>query len=249
MNRVLALDFDGVIWDSAGECYEVGWRAYLEMTGRDLSSPETREGFLAGRPLARAGRDFYLILKLLEEEPQRDLSSFPHQEFLELRRRFAAPCEEFDHRFYQLRAHYRDQEPEQWTSWQGAFPQMLSFMDEWEGHFAGAALATTKDSRSAEALLATTGRTWPVFGKEFSLSKTEQILGIARQFQVQPQEILFLDDLLENLEQVAPTGATVALAAWGYNTPESRNETRQAGYPVVDFENLPGLARECLQLV
>lgn len=31
MKRVLALDFDGVIWDSVGECFVMARRVYTEM--------------------------------------------------------------------------------------------------------------------------------------------------------------------------------------------------------------------------
>lgn len=242
--RVLALDFDGVIWDSAGECFETGWRAYKELYGRELSTRQFREGVLRGRPLARTGSDFYLILRLLEEDPQRDLSSFAHSEFLELRERFAEQAAQYDKVFYRLRSEYRDRQPQLWTSWQGAYPQMLAFLDAWEETFKGAALATTKDTRSAQTLLQTIGRNWPVFGKEYSVHKAEQILGIAEHFEVQPQQILFVDDLLENLEQVAPTGAQTALAKWGYNTAESRREAVEAGYPVIDVEELPSLFQD-----
>lgn len=239
--RVLALDFDGVIWDSVGECFEVGWRAYKELVGRELSGAVYREGFLGGRPLARTGSDFFILLSLLEQDPTRDLSALSFQEFLVLRQRHAEQMGRYNKIFYDLRSHYRDTDMEQWASWQGPYASMLAFMDAWESKFVGAALATTKDTRSAQALLSTTGRDWPVFGKEFSVDKEQQIRGIAELFKVQPSEILFVDDLLENLEQVAPTGARTALARWGYNTAESRDEAEQLGYPVVSVEELPEL--------
>lgn len=244
--RVLALDFDGVIWDSAGECFETGWRAYKELFGSDLSGPEHRQRFLAGRPHARTGHDFYIILRLLQEQPELDLVSFPPAEFVQLRRDWAESCARFDKLFYQLRNRYRDEQFEAWASWQGPYPDMVALLDRWESRFEGTALATTKDQASAHALLRSAGRDWPVFGKEFSVEKNLQIEGIAAKFGVAPAEILFVDDLLENLEQVTPTGAHGVMADWGYNTPELREQARESGYQVVSIEGLERLLEEKL---
>ena len=144
----------------------------------------------------------------------------------------------FNTRFYELRSHYRDEEFELWASWQAPYPELVALLDRWESRFVGTALATTKDQASAHALLRSAGRDWPIFGKEFSLDKEQQIRGIAEKYKVRPEEILFVDDLLENLEQVKPTGARLAMASWGYNTADSRIEASEKGYPVVDIAGL-----------
>lgn len=244
--RVLALDFDGVVWDSAGECYQVGWRAYQELTGKILSDRAYERGFLRGRPLARTGHDFYLLLRLMEENPERDLAQMSLEEFVHERGLHADEAAKFDRIFYLLRAHFRDSEPELWTSWQAPYRDMLKLLDEWEPRFHGVALATTKDTDSAKGLLATIGRHWPVFGKEFSEHKADQIEGVAQHFKVSPTQILFVDDLLENLEQVRPTKAAMALADWGYNLPEAKQQAIDRGYRVVGLETLGALFSEFL---
>ncbi len=242
--RVLALDFDGVIWDSAGECFEIGWRVYQGLTGQDLSGAQNRARFVAARPLARTGHDFFLILRLMHTRPELDLPGFPLAEFVKLRSELADEAAVFNRDFYALRAKYREQSFEQWASWQGPYPEMLGLLDRWEARFRGTALATTKDAASAHALLQSVGRDWPVFGKEFSVDKDRQIAGIARQFDVSVGEVLFVDDLLENLHQVAPLGTRTAMAAWGYNTEQSREEARLLGFRVVDVEGLETMLQE-----
>ncbi len=245
--RVLALDFDGVIWDSAGECFEVGWRTYRELFGADLSGESNRKRFLAGRPHARTGHDFFLLLRLLETRPDVDLERFPFAEFVTLREALKEESVEFNTRFYQLRSQYRDEEFDLWASWQAPYPELIAILDRWESRFEGTALATTKDQASAHALLQSAGRDWPVFGKEFSLDKEQQIRGIAEKYGVRTEEILFVDDLLENLDQVRPTGAHLAMAAWGYNTQESRDEAVAQGNLVVDFAALEALLSSLLE--
>ena len=247
--KVLALDFDGVIWDSAGECFEVGWRAYRELFQVDLSGESYRDKFLAGRPHARTGHDFFLLLRLLETRPEVDLERFPWPEFVALRQALAVEAAAFNAIFYDLRAKYREQDFPLWASWQAPYAEMVAVLDRWESRFAGAALATTKDEASAHALLRSAGRDWPVFGKEFSLNKEEQIRGIAAKYGVHTEEILFMDDLLENLEQVKPTGAALVLASWGYNTAESREEAQAQGYRVLDAKGFESLLEELVDEV
>ena len=247
--RVLALDFDGVIWDSAGECFEVGWRAYQELFGVDMSGQANRQRFLAGRPLARTGHDFFIILRLMESQPDLDLLGFHLPEFVKLRTQLAVEADRFNALFYTLRSKYRDEDFAAWASWQGPYPQVIRLLDRWESSFEGTALATTKDAASAHALLKSAGRDWPIFGKEFSVEKNLQMAAIAEQFKVRMDEILFVDDLLENLQQVSPLGALAALASWGYNTPESRQEAQNLGYSVVTVDGLERLFEEMLNEV
>lgn len=244
--RVLALDFDGVVWDSAGECFQTGWRAYQELTGKVLSDRVYERGFIRGRPLARTGHDFYLLLRLMDENPDRDLGQMTLDEFVHERDLHAEQAARFDRVFYLLRAHYRDHEPATWASWQQPYHEVVKVLDEWEPRFDGVALATTKDTDSANGLMASIGRKWPVFGKEFSEHKADQIEGVAQHFKVEPQNILFIDDLLENLEQVRPTRAQMALAEWGYNLTDAKAEAARRGYRVVNVDTLGALFEEFL---
>lgn len=235
---VLALDFDGVLWDSAGECFEVGWRAYRELFGSDLSSAAFKERFLAGRPLARTGEDFYLLLHWLEQQPELCWSSYGWADLEQARVSQAEPAHRFTRAFYALRAHFREREPALWNSWQGPYTDVLALLRSRADQFSGVAIATTKDTVSASALLESSDCRWPVFGKEFSLRKDQQIAAIAQRFEVAPEQVSFLDDVLENLEQVAPTGARVALASWGYTTEESCAAAQRFGFEVLRISDL-----------
>ncbi len=217
---------------------EVGWRAYQKIGGPELPPKPDRNAFLRGRPLVRTGQDFYLLFKLLEQEPEADLGQIPWSRFCELRELYQDEAERFHLQFYQLRTHYRDTQPALWFSWQGPYPDVVAFLDRWESKFVGIALATTKDARSAEVLLEQVGRRWPIFGKEVSLDKGRQLELIAGHFGVLLEEVLFLDDLLENLLQAERAGVYGALAAWGYNTEYSRREAARRGFPVWQVSDL-----------
>lgn len=232
MKRVLALDFDGVIWDSVGECFVMARRVYTEMTGLPCSDLEA--AFRRGRWLVRTGGDFLLLLQLAMADPERDLTHFPKAEFERLQREKAAEMAEFSKAFYALREKTREEHWQEWASFQQPYPLLLQQFEELRKLFDAIVVCTTKDTKSAQALLASAGLDLPIYGKELALHKGDQIAALCREHQVTPEQIFFIDDLVENLDQVRPTGAACGLAAWGYNTAAERQRAVSEGYPVLE---------------
>lgn len=240
------LDFDGVLWDSAGEVYEVAWRAYREMGGEVLDQPEDRERFLAERPWARTGQDLYLIMQRLELA-RRDGGAPPLDDVSwdGLRQGIGRDAELFLQHYYESRRRFRDSDRQRWHSFQRPYEAVLEAVSQHLDRLTGVALATTKDTVSAGALLASTPLAKiPIYGREFSENKAEQAKAILERFEAEPSEALFLDDLIENLEQVSPLGVPCALASWGYNTSEARSRAGVLGYPVLTQEEFGQLLEE-----
>ncbi|MFN8612328.1 MAG: hypothetical protein U0931_32580 [Vulcanimicrobiota bacterium] len=236
MKRVLALDFDGVIWDSVGECFVMARRVYTEMTGLPCSDLEA--SFRRGRWLVRTGGDFLLVLQLAMADPERDLTHFPKAEFEKLQQEKAAQMAEFAKAFYALREQTRDHQWEEWVSFQQPYPLFLQQFPQLRELFDTIVVCTTKDTRSAQALLASAGLDLPIYGKELALHKGDQIQALCRQHGVEPDQIFFIDDLVENLDQVRPSGAACGLAAWGYNTAAERERALAQGYTVLEVFSL-----------
>ena len=236
MKRVLALDFDGVIWDSVGECFVMARRVYTEMTGLPCSDLEA--AFRRGRWLVRTGGDFMLILQLAMAYPERDLTHFPKAEFEKLQQAKAEQMAEFTKEFYALREKTRDQHWDEWISFQQPYPLLLQQMEPLRQLFDQIVVCTTKDTKSAQALLASAGLDLPIYGKELALHKGDQIQALCQQHGVTPAQIFFIDDLVENLDQVRPSGAACGLAAWGYNTAAERERAVAEGYPVLEVFSL-----------
>jgi phosphoglycolate phosphatase-like HAD superfamily hydrolase len=236
MKRVLALDFDGVIWDSVGECFVMARRVYTEMTGLPCSDLEA--AFRRGRWLVRTGGDFLLILQLAMADPERDLTHFPKAEFEKLQHDKAQEMAEFSRAFYALREKTREEHWDEWVSFQQPYPQLLQQIEPLRQLFEQIVVCTTKDTKSAHALLASAGLDLPIYGKELALHKGDQIQALCRQHGVRPTQIFFIDDLVENLDQVRPSGAACGLAAWGYNTAAERERAAAEGYPVLEVFSL-----------
>lgn len=233
----LALDFDGVFWDSVGECYATARRAWHELHGEAL--PECERAFRSGRWLARVGSDFAVLLRLAAAHPEGDLSQFPRAEWEE-RKRTCPDGQRFEQAFYRLREEARTQDFSSWAALQGPYPGFVAELPALRDAFGDPAIATTKDAASVEALLAPLGLSLIVLGREFSTDKRLQIGRLCDSWGVAPDQIWFVDDLLDNLRPVQETGARVALAAWGYNTPDERQEAEREGIPVLE---LGGVAR------
>ncbi len=226
----LALDFDGVFWDSVGECYVTARKAYNQLYGTE--APQREQAFRSGRWLARVGSDFGLLLELTREHD--DLSRFPKAEWERQRAEFPR-SKEFEGLFYRIREEARNHDFATWVSSQGPYPGFLEELPALRAHFGDPAIATTKDAASVAALLAPLGLKLTVLGREFSTDKKLQIGHLCEGWEVKPADIWFVDDLLDNLRPVQETGARVALAAWGYNTPEERQVARDEGIPVLEL--------------
>lgn len=226
----LALDFDGVFWDSVGECYVTARRAWRELYGQE--PPECERSFRSGRWMARVGADFSLLLQLASQH--QDLSRFPRAEW-ERAKKAQSDRTEFELTFYRLREEARTGDFPAWAALQGPYHEFLDELPELEAAFGQPAIATTKDAASVQALLQPHGLHLRVLGREFSTDKRHQIGQLCQEWNVAPKDIWFLDDLLDNLRPVQETGARVALAAWGYNTPDEREEAAREGIPVLEL--------------
>lgn len=233
---LLALDFDGVVWDSAGECYHTALDAYDELYG--VRPEVSAERFREARWLARTGHDFGVILQIQMKQPQVNWEEFSKGEFALIKDSQPEFCERFNEVFYRLRSVKRDSDFEGWASSQRPYPEFVSQVPALIEAFGQVAIATTKDEASARKLLASADFDFPILGKEFSTDKALQMAELQRRFSVQPDRIVFVDDLIDNLERVRTTGARVALADWGYNVPAERQHAVQQGIPVVGLEGL-----------
>ena len=228
---LLALDFDGVIWDSVGECYRTAQRAWAALEGAPAPVPE--EAFRRGRWMVQAGGEFGLVLRLLLEDPDRDLEGLSLEEFEARSARETGWMARFQAAFYAERTRAMRDEREAWLASQAPYQAMLAELPALRGAFRDLVICTTKDEASTRELLATAGLEFPILSREFSVDKGDQVRHLAATRDLPVERIILLDDLVPNLEPVARAGARGALAGWGYNTRAVRAEARRLGFPVI----------------
>lgn len=245
--KALALDFDGVIADSAREAFAV---ALVTHAALRPSSPlaaaaadsATRDAlfarFVALMPLGNRAEDYAVALASIEAgvalADQADYDAFYASREMPFLRAFHT-------RFYEERRAFASRDAEGWLALLPPFQPFLDVLRRQAGN-AVYAIATAKDRGSVERLLARYGVAdlfdprW-IFDKETGISKYHHIQQLAAGLGLDFAEIRFVDDKLNHLVDVAGLGVRCALAGWGYNGEREHQLAQAAGIPVCTIEN------------
>jgi len=256
--KVLALDFDGVVCDSLREVFATALATYesLEPDSSLLARLRSRRG--AGRwhslelindpvmvsfesmmPLGNRAEDFGVSLRaldsFLELTDQRAYDSFYNTVDPEW-------LKSFHHDFYVQRDLARAFDTHGWLELHAPYPRFLEILRRRAAE-ARIALATAKDRRSAELLLAHLGvgdlfAPDLILDKETGVSKTAHLTALRDRLEAPFDEITFVDDKLNHLESVAPLGVRPVLAGWGFNTPREHALAKERGIAVANFDDV-----------
>ena len=256
--RVLALDFDGVISDSAPEAFVVALRTFVELSpgtaldpqaaAFDASQAPTLEAvrqsalyapFLELMPLGNRAEDFGVVLSALGEgRPVADQAAY------DALRNIHAPdwLQAFHRRFYEVRDALSRADPEGWRRLMAPYAALLPVLRR-RAHDAVLAIATAKDRRSVGALLTLYGidalfDAERILDKETGVGKSAHMEHLRRHFGVDFPDITFVDDKVNHLDGVAPLGVRCGLAAWGYNGEREVQQARKRGYLVCQLEDV-----------
>lgn len=256
--RALALDFDGVVIDSAREGLALSLRTYLEF---DPGSPlaekapdleavllDPRVGleshpclaaFMALMPLGNRAEDYGVTWAILERgvtvQRQADYDAFYAGTDPGWRRTFHV-------RFYELRHAWSVNRRAEWLALHRPYPQVRELLRRHLGEVPYA-LATAKDRDSVWTLLEAfdlAGLFSPdlVADKETGVSKVAHLGEIRSRLGCRFDELTFVDDKLNHLEAVVPLGVRGVLAAWGYNGERERALARSRGFAVATVDDV-----------
>jgi len=255
--RLLALDFDGVISDSAPESFAVALltytqlvesvrfgdrRAALESGSLPAPGPLAEDplyiSFIDLMPLGNRAEDFAISLCALEtSRPISDQADYDA---------FRSELDEnwlqaFHRRFYANRLALSRRDPSGWRRLMGPYPPFLEILRRRAGD-AMLAIATSKDAKTVDALMRDYGieALFPperVLDKETGVHKDAHLRRLHERLGVAYDEMVFVDDKVNHLDRVAELGVCCALAAWGYNGEREVELAHQRGYRVCTLEN------------
>jgi phosphoglycolate phosphatase-like HAD superfamily hydrolase len=240
--KVLALDFDGVICDSAGEAFVVAVRTFGERfpewplgAGAEASAAlYTR--FVEIMPLGNRAEDYAVILAAIARAvPLPDQAAYDAFYASLPPERLRA----FHRRFYQVRAAWEQADAGGWLARLPPYPGLYERLRRHAGRVR-LAIATAKDRHSVRRILAAHGALdlFPdgfVLDKETGEKKATHVARLIELAGCTPAEVTFVDDKVNHLEAVAPLGARCVLAAWGYNGPREHALARARGFLVCDL--------------
>lgn len=257
--RLLALDFDGVISDSAPEAFVVALRTWCALhpdsslreaaaglldaattpTVGDVDACALYPPFIEMMPLGNRAEDYAVELSALESG-----TAFADQAAYDA---FKSKIEseslrEFHKLFYRVRTALSEHNLPAWYGLMCAYPGVPALLRR-RCETCVLAIATSKDRASVRKLLKAyeIDDLFPedrVLDKEIGVSKRSHLekLGAAHGFAA--AEMTFVDDKLNHLDDVAGLGVVCALAGWGYNGPREVALARQRGHQVLELASL-----------
>ena len=258
MLRLLALDFDGVISDSAPEAFAVALRTYAELrpdsavaalarqfagggapSAEAVRSSGAYAAFLEIMPLGNRAEDYAVVLSAVEAG-----RAVPDQAAYDALRAEHDPAwlRDYHARFYRVRHTLAESDPEGWHALMGPYPRIVALLRRCSGRVI-LAIATAKDRRSVRALLDAYGigdlfDDERVLDKEAGVSKSVHLELLQRRFDCAYEQITFLDDKVNHLDDVAKLGVRCGLACWGYNGEREVRLARARGYLVCGLDDV-----------
>jgi phosphoglycolate phosphatase-like HAD superfamily hydrolase len=252
--KLLSLDFDGVIADSAREAFVVAtrtWRALRPASPlRDAEAEPLYRAFVALMPLGNRAEDYAVALAAIEAGV-----ALPDQAAYDAfhAAQDARFLRAFHERFYAERGALSEEDPHGWRAMLGPYPELIAVLRRRAGG-CRYAIATAKDRRSVGLLLADYGvadlfEPALVLDKETGVTKAAHHEHLARITGLSYEEMTFVDDKVSHLEAVGALGVRCALAAWGYNGPREARLARAGGHLVctladVEAQLFPPLVHE-----
>ena len=218
--RLLCLDFDGVICDSANECMLVTYDAYFDVDHVHTEALPTAycEVFKRYRYLVRDPGEYYLLANAYDEGRTID-----EARFTAVVAGASSACREFKQKFFAARRALRRKDERAWVNLHSAYEHVVEFM---KTATAPIDIITTKDEESVDALLTAYGvreKVGRIFGQQALTAhggKAGAIRVAVARRGLEPSEVAYLDDHLKHLADVRDTGVHLWHATWGYTDPE-----------------------------
>ena len=221
--KVLIIDFDGVLVDSAPEC----WLRCVDsskidnsLKSLDYSSP-IKDLFIQMRYLVGPAYEFYFLIKSLETFTKAvDIE----KNFKKLANENKKNALEFRDLFFKSRALAKKNNLQEWiksNNFYGSAIKMAQRFSEVDMLF----VATMKDEGSVKELLIdqkVSCSDSQILGLSYGDNKHKHISYVLSQHpSLSRNDFLFIDDNIRHIQEVSSLGVSSMLATWGYGTKDS----------------------------
>lgn len=242
-----ALDFDGVICDSAIETGVTGWKAasqlWNDMPG-ELPAQSLLHAFRQVRPVLETGYEAILIMRLLFQGVTAEtlLEHFPEQ-IQAIIQQENLDTNQLKHLFGETRDLWIENNLQQWIAMNPLFPGIAEKLHalNTNGFWY---IITTKQERFVKQILGAHNielSSESIYGLDRNMSKVTVLQQLLKTHS--DQSIYFLEDRLPTLHTVMQHQDLAAiklfLASWGYNTDEDRNAVANSPITLINIEQFP----------
>jgi len=233
--KAIVFDFDGVVANTAHECYIVCVKTFRQMGEEIKDSGANEKKFMILRPYVRFADDFYPVMKLIQAGKY--VRNITLSNFKNLRKKYDKESKKFHDIFYENREMLKKTGIKKWIALNRSYPGTVSAVRKLSKKYR-IMIATNKDLDSTFRILnhLKTGiKRSDIIPKEFSLTKADKIRKISKKLKIPLKDIIFIEDVLENLEEVKKKlpAVKLALVEWGYSTPEQRRQARKMGIKII----------------
>ena len=254
-DNILALDFDGVICDSAKECLVSSYAAFAAAKGLDYVPelahvPERfRREFFRTRHFVRDGEDYlkslYFIDRGVSIRSQEDFDSGSSALLAEISDFYGVEGDQgLEAHFQRSRARVRERDERAWMDMNPLYGGMVDALAGRRGNLDSVYVTTSKPTGPALTILQHHGAGIPedrILGKDKvtrTTGKNGHMARVQELTSVPLERIHFLDDQISHLKAASALGVKCYLASWGYNTRQQWRAARAEGIKVLEEEEL-----------
>jgi len=240
--KLYALDFDGVICDSAVETGITGWKVAHQIWPKMPSLPPQKviDLFRQVRPVMETGYEAILIIRLLHEgiSPSKLLADFASQ-IAEIIQREGLSTTTLKQQFGATRDHWITDNLEEWIEMNPLFDGVADKLRQINPE--QCYIITTKQERFVSQILKANNIVFPadrIFGLDRKMSKPQILSDLLVKHG--GQTILFVEDRLPTLVNVIDdkqlNDVQLFFANWGYNTQQDKlYAAEQASITAIDL--------------
>ncbi len=254
--KILAVDFDGVISDSALKSLFVSHNAYCRYFGAEAKKNfggqlftfanweqmkkeyyQEMEKYRKLRAYVEQSCDFLVMIKIIEEQ----IEVKNQEEFIKIRNELDLDYYLFHELFFQEKERWQKKDFAKWFSLSPVYEEVVAGIKQLLKEGVKIVIATSNLGKAIHPAFQQDYLGFPmdlkdIFDKNYGQNKSDHMKAIKAQFKVNFGDIYFVDDQLSYLEETQILGVNVFMAGWGYCTEEQKDIARSKGITVIERE-------------
>lgn len=227
MNKILFLDFDGVLFDTAIEAFHVAFPTYYHYEYCSEKHSKVYDLFKANRYLIAPAWHYFYLFQAIDNHLATG-SSVPDNFYELLLRSNKAQYENFESNFFAYRQYMRNHNFQHWISLNNKYP----FFDLIKNYLPGDSnmnsfILSTKDEDTISAILNFNNVSFSadrILGKSYFDKFSNKADVIREIMSCDSCSAIFIDDALEHLRGCSGIQNLVTIRNdWGYIEPEAKD--------------------------